>query len=140
MAPAEVVKAFLYAVMRDKDFDRVSELIAEDVVYENVGYSTMRGGRRLVTTFRNMSARMPAIGWDVRFHRVVSDGPTVLTERTDSIVIGRFQAHFWVCGVFELRDGRVVLWRDYFDLADMAKGTLRGLLALAVPALRRRPA
>jgi limonene-1,2-epoxide hydrolase len=22
-----------------------------------------------------------------------------------------------VCGVFEIRDGRIAVWRDYFDLA-----------------------
>lgn len=122
MAPAEVVEAFLYAVMRDKDFDRLSELVTDDLVYENVGYSTIRGGQRLVAMFRGMAARMPVINWEVRFHRVASQGATILTERTDSIVMGRFQAHFWVFGVFEIRDGRVALWRDYFDLADVIKG------------------
>jgi limonene-1,2-epoxide hydrolase len=39
-----------------------------------------------------------------------------MTERTDSIIIGRFRAEFWVCGVFEVHDGKITLWRDYFDV------------------------
>lgn len=67
-----------------------------------------------------MAARSPWLYWDVKIHRIVTDGTSVLTERTDAIIIGPFQAHFWVCGVFEVRDGRITLWRDYFDLFDRA--------------------
>jgi limonene-1,2-epoxide hydrolase len=41
-----------------------------------------------------------------------------------------------VCGVFEVRDGRITLWRDYFDMYDMLKATVRGVLGLVVPSLR----
>jgi limonene-1,2-epoxide hydrolase len=43
---------------------------------------------------------------------------------------------FWVCGVFEVHNGRITLWRDYFDTMDMLKGTVRGLIGAVVPALR----
>lgn len=32
--------------------------------------------------------------------------------------------------------GRITLWRDYFDVYDMFKGLLRGLVALVVPSLK----
>jgi limonene-1,2-epoxide hydrolase len=38
--------------------------------------------------------------------------------------------------VFEVVDGRVTLWRDYFDWQNVTTGSLRGLLGLAVPSLR----
>jgi limonene-1,2-epoxide hydrolase len=138
-APALVVEAFLYAVMRDKNFDAAGELLADDVVYENVGYPTMRGAERILKTFRRAAARLPFINWDVKFHRIASEGAVVLNERTDSIIVGRFQAHFWVCGVFEVHNGRITLWRDYFDVLDMIQGTIRGLAAMAIPSLRHRP-
>jgi limonene-1,2-epoxide hydrolase len=62
-----------------------------------------------------------------------------MTERTDSIIVGRFRADCWVCGVFDVHDGKITLWRDYFDLMDLIKGTVRGLLALVVPSMRRQP-
>jgi limonene-1,2-epoxide hydrolase len=44
-----------------------------------------------------------------------------------------------VCEVFDVYDGKINLWRDCFDVMDLVKGTIRGLVALAVPSLRRRP-
>jgi limonene-1,2-epoxide hydrolase len=41
-----------------------------------------------------------------------------------------------VCGVFEVHGGRITLWRDYFDMLDITKATLRGLAATVFPSLR----
>jgi len=41
-----------------------------------------------------------------------------------------------VWGRFDVRDGKVVLWRDSFDFVDIVRANLRGLLGLVVPALR----
>jgi limonene-1,2-epoxide hydrolase len=60
-----------------------------------------------------------------------------MKERTDSVIIGRFRADFWVCGVFDVHDGKITLWRDYFDVMDLVKGTFRGLLALVFPSIGR---
>ena len=60
----------------------------------------------------------------------------MLNERTDALVFGPLRIQFWVCGVFEVRDGRITLWRDYFDMFDFVKAHAAGLLGVAVPALR----
>jgi limonene-1,2-epoxide hydrolase len=39
--------------------------------------------------------------------------------------------------VFEVRDGRITLWRDYFDFLDILKGSVRALAAIAIPTLRQ---
>jgi limonene-1,2-epoxide hydrolase len=135
--PVSVVESYLYAVMRDKDFDVVRSLLADDVVYENVGYPSLRGADRIVSMFQRLDT--PKVRFDVVIHRIAQDGSTVMTERTDSVLVGPFEAHFWVCGVFEVRDGRITLWRDYFDLFDLSKGVARGMAGILVPALRRKP-
>ena len=80
----------------------------------------------------------PSMGFDVKIHRSAADGDTVLNERTDVLVFGPLRLVFWVCGVFEIRDGRIALWRDYFDNVDFAKALVRGTAAIAVPSLQRR--
>jgi limonene-1,2-epoxide hydrolase len=75
-------------------------------------------------------------GFEVKFHRIAADGSAVLTERTDAIVIGKLRLQFWVCGVFEVHDGRITLWRDYFDMFDMLKATARGVIGVIIPTLR----
>ena len=132
---AAVVEKFLYA-LRDKDLDTAGALLDDNLVYENVGLPTIRGRRRTMKLFAGM--QKPSMGFDVKFHRVAADGDTVLTERTDALIFGRVRLNFWVCGVFEVREGRITLWRDYFDLFDMTKALVRGLAGAVVPALQRK--
>lgn len=126
------VEAFLNA-LQNEDFDTVDAALGNDLVYENVGFSRIRGGRRTATLLRRMQGR---VGFEVKIHRIGADGAAVLTERTDALIIGPLRVQFWVCGVFEVDDGRITLWRDYFDVYDMFKGLLRGLVALVVPSLK----
>ena len=49
------------------------------------------------------------------------------------------RAQFWVCGRFDVHDGKITLWRDAFDFVDIARGTLRGLVAMALPSLKPKP-
>jgi limonene-1,2-epoxide hydrolase len=132
---ARVVETFLYA-LQDKDFDTVDAAFADTIVWQNVGYATLRGRQRIVKILRSGQGR---VGFEVKIHRIAVDGNTVLTERTDAIVIGPLRVQFWVCGVFEVHAGRITLWRDYFDMWDIAKGTLRGLAAIVFPSLRPTP-
>ena len=132
--PARVVESFLYA-LRDKDYDAADDALDDDLVYQNVGLPTIRGRQRTMKLLGGLSR--PNAGFDVKIHRIASEGSAVLTERTDVLIFGPFQAHFWVCGVFEVRDGRITLWRDYFDFVDIVKGSVRALAAIAIPALRQ---
>jgi hypothetical protein len=51
-------------------------------------------------------------------------------------LIGPLRIQFWVWGRFDVHDGRITLWRDSFDFVDVLRGVARGIVALAVPALR----
>jgi len=126
------VETFLYA-LQDEDFDTVDSTFADTIVWQNVGWLTLQGRARIVKILRRGQGR---VGFEVKIHRMAADGDTVLTERTDAIVIGPLRLQFWVCGVFEVHAGRITLWRDYFDLLDIAKGTLRGLAGTVFRSLR----
>ena len=129
---ARTVETFLYA-LQDEDFDTVDSTFADTIVWQNVGWLTLQGRARIVKILRSGQGR---VGFEVKIHRIAADGNTVLTERTDAIVIGPLRLQFWVCGVFEVHAGRITLWRDYFDMLDITKGTLRGLAGTAFPSLR----
>jgi limonene-1,2-epoxide hydrolase len=50
-------------------------------------------------------------------HRQTVTGNVVMNERTDKFRIGDAWVALPVAGVFELDgDGRIALWRDYFDI------------------------
>ncbi len=129
---ALVVETFLNA-LQDFDWDTFENLLADDVAYQNVGTPVVRGRARVMKMMRGMDGRM---GFEVKFHRNVAEGATVLNERTDAMTFGPVRVQFWVCGVFEVHDGRITLWRDYFDYLELFKATVRGLVAVVVPKLR----
>ena len=130
---ARTVETFLYA-LQDEDFDTAEALVSEDLVWQNVGLTKMRGRRRIMKLFRSGEGRA---GFEVKIHHIATDGSSVLTERTDALIFGPLRLQFWVCGTFELQDGRIRVWRDYLDTFDFfVKAPLRALVATVVPSLR----
>ena len=117
-ANARTVETFLYA-LQDRDYDALEAAMADNIEWQNVGYPTVRGRRRLMSIFRRGQGR---VGFEVKFHRIATEGNAVLTERTDALVIGPLRMQFWVCGTFEVHAGRITLWRDYFDLLRRHQG------------------
>jgi limonene-1,2-epoxide hydrolase len=126
------VEGFLYA-LQDQDFEAIDAVFHDNLVYENVGLSRIRGGRRTAKLLRSMGGR---IAFEVKVHRIAADGTAVLTERTDALILGPLRIQFWACGIFEVHDGQITLWRDYVDVYDMLKGFGRGLAGIVVPSLR----
>jgi limonene-1,2-epoxide hydrolase len=127
------VEVFLNA-LQDVDYETADACLDDNLVYENVGLPTIHGRSKAMKLFRRMDGSKTA--FEVKIHRIAADGAAVLTERTDALIIGPLRLQFWVCGVFEVHDGRITLWRDYFDFFDMFKATARGLAALALPSLK----
>jgi limonene-1,2-epoxide hydrolase len=126
------VEVFLNA-LQDADYETADATLDDNLVYENVGLPTIYGRHRAMQLFRRMDGRM---GFEVKIHRIAGDGAAVLTERSDALIFGPLRLQFWVCGVFEVHNGRITLWRDYFDFFDMFKATARGLAALVLPSLK----
>ena len=62
---ALTVETFLKA-LQSQDFDTIDALLADDLVYQNVGLPTIRGGRRVAKMMRGMEGRM---GFEVAIHR-----------------------------------------------------------------------
>lgn len=130
----EVVRTFL-ARLEMLDVDGAAELLAEDAVYQNVPLPADRGKPAVVRTLRRMMGA--GSGFRVVHHNIAANGPVVLTERTDVLSVGRVDAAFWVCGTFEVHDGRITLWRDRFDWVDFSLAWVRGG-AKAIGRLTRR--
>ncbi|KAA0918835.1 limonene-1,2-epoxide hydrolase family protein [Dietzia sp. ANT_WB102] len=134
--PDVVVRTFFDALTTGATATAVS-LLSDDVWWANIGLPTVRGKHAVARAIASMHRRL-RFGVDIH-HLAVSApaDPTdaaapivVLTERTDYLGFGPLRVGFWVCGRFEVRDGRVCGWQDYFSKSDMAKGAVRGLVEM----------
>ncbi len=107
-------------------------LLADDVVYENVPFPPARGKVATEKMLRQFLKLFDT--FQVTMHAIAARDGVVLTERTDVLSGKVFHLDIWVCGTFEVRDGKITVWRDRFDLVQtttkLFTGPIRKLLGL----------
>ena len=113
MTPDETVTEFIRRI-EAKDVDGALDLCTDDLVYDNVPMPTAEGKEAARAFLAPFVEGATAIEWVV--HRQVAAGDVVLNERTDRFQQGDRWLEIPVAGVWELREGRIALWRDYFDV------------------------
>ncbi len=102
------------------DMSRVVRYLSEDVVYHNIPWKPVTGhaGVRQVLDPYLEGENRALVRMDIR--HTVSSGNVVFNERLETWVKGPVRLELPVVGVFELKDGKMVQWRDYFDSAAVA--------------------
>lgn len=129
---ARVVVSFFRA-LEAFDIDRAMELLGDEIVYQNYPLPPARGRVQVERTLR-LLPRIATL-FQVRMIHVAERDGVVLTERTDVIRGPVLDLELWVLGTFEVRDGKIVMWRDRFDTAAF---TLQLLTSPLRRLLRRR--
>jgi limonene-1,2-epoxide hydrolase len=113
VSPEEVVRKFCELVGQ-KDLAGVEGLFDEAVVYHNVGTEPAVGREASLAALKFQFDMFDPIVF--RLRNLAVDNNIVLTERVDEVTANGVAAPVPVMGTFEVRDGRIVAWRDYFDL------------------------
>ena len=124
MTPSIAVVETFFELLRTEHAEDAVDLLTEDVVWRNTGLPTVRG-RRVGAMLRDMQRRN--VGFEAITHKIAADGGTVLTERTDVLRYRRWESRFWVCGTFEVVEGRIALWDDHFAMGNFLGASLKGL-------------
>ncbi|WGL50916.1 limonene-1,2-epoxide hydrolase family protein [Nocardioides sp. BP30] len=118
-----VVRDFLSLLENGRAAEAV-EMLTPDAQWRNTGLPTLRG-RRMRRVLLDLERRH--IRFRADMHHLAADGDVVLTDRTDFLRIGRWEASFWVCGTFHVRAGRIELWDDHYAMGNVLAGSLVGL-------------
>jgi limonene-1,2-epoxide hydrolase len=113
VTPSEIVTAFIKAI-EAKDLDSAMALVALDCEYDNVPMGKVYGVDEIRGILERVVDRSDLVEWVV--FRQAAAGPIVFNERLDRFKIGDKLVELPVAGVFEVTDGKLTLWRDYFDL------------------------
>ena len=72
-------------------------------------------GKKAIREFLAQPASMPPLRIEV--HRQVVSGDLVLNGRTDTMTIDGREIVLPISGVFEIHDGHIKAWREFFDPA-----------------------
>jgi limonene-1,2-epoxide hydrolase len=117
--PTDVVRAFM-AAMEQLDYDTALGHVSDDCEYVNVPIGTVTGPDGIRSVLEPFFAPTLENQWIIR--SVAAAGPIVFMERHDRHRLANGWAELPVNGVFEVHDGLITAWRDYFDLATIERG------------------
>ena len=105
--------------------EAVSELTTEDFIWSNCGLPDLKGQRAVLEllTSGGFSNEIPILKEMTHFTAdlvsIASNGDTVFTERIDHhwSADGRDLMTPHICGVVEVRDGKIARLHDFYDTA-----------------------
>lgn len=112
-ANEDIIRAFIQAWTR-RDPEELVGYFTADGVYHNMPMQPVAGQAALKGFIAAFLKDWTATEWDIL--NLVSKGDLVIAERLDRTTVGDKPVNLPCCGVFEMRDGKIAVWRDYFDL------------------------
>ena len=112
-SPSDIVREFCSA-FPTRDLATIERLLDDSAVYHNVGMEPAVGKEASLASIKGFFDMFESM--EFKMLALAADGDTVLTERTDVLTVNGVAAPVPVMGTFEVRDGRIVAWRDYFDM------------------------
>ena len=99
------------------DMDAIIDCFTDDAVYHNIPMAAVQGKGAIRETLATIMGDSEAVQWDML--NIADEGGVVLTERVDKFRINGVWAEIPVMGVFEVSNGKVAAWRDYFDMGQV---------------------
>ncbi|OFV85209.1 MAG: limonene-1,2-epoxide hydrolase [Acidobacteria bacterium RBG_16_64_8] len=110
----EVVRDFINAWSR-LDPAELDRYFTADGTYHNMPAGPVTGRENIERFIGGFLKDWSSTQWDIL--NIVSRGDVVIAERLDRTMVGAKAVDLPCCGIFEMQDGKIKVWRDYFDLA-----------------------
>jgi limonene-1,2-epoxide hydrolase len=102
-----------------KDYDGALPFFTEDCEYTNLPMGSVTGPDGVRAVLQPFFA--PTIENDLVVLRSAVEGDTVFTERLDRHRLAHGWVELPVTGVFVFRQGKIAVWREYFDLGTLLR-------------------
>jgi len=97
------------------DVDQIVDYFTDDAIYHNIPIDPAVVGKEAIkATFALFTTGVESI--EFRILNIAADGSTKMSSRSVNTVLPNVTIELPVMGTFELRDGKIAKWRDYFDL------------------------
>ena len=98
-----------------KDLTSLIDYFTDDIIWQDIPDHTRVGKQECIDTTLPFFDMCDEVEFDVV--NILAGDQIVMTERVDTMVMkdGR-RVSTPIMGVFEIEDGKIKVWRDYFDL------------------------
>lgn len=121
-----IVRAFC-ANVSDRHIASIEPLLADDIVFMNVGLEIYRGKQAVLDHFNGPKGvwDMFPDTFDFRIRNLGVTDNRVYTERVDVVGVNGHDAYLPLLGIFEIEGTKIKHWRDYADML-MVRRLLKG--------------
>ncbi len=109
------------AAWRRKNLDELLGFFTPDAVYHNMPLEPLSGIDAIRETLGMFVT--PAEHIEFELLAIASTGDLVFTERVDHFKMMGKTVSLPVAGVFQVRNGKIAAWRDYFDMQTWMRQT-----------------
>lgn len=109
----QVVRDFIAAWSR-LDVEELVRFFCEDGTYHNMPLRSVTGHAALRPFIAAFLKGWRSTEWEIL--TLIASGDVVIAERLDRTMVGDAAVNLPCCGVFEMQDGHIKVWRDYFDM------------------------
>ncbi len=114
---SKIIDQFI-AAWSGLDIDQIMTFFHADAEYTNIPIDPPnRGTAAIRATIESFAGMADAIEFVVHASAENTAAGLIMNERTDRFRIAGKWVELRVMGVFELREGKIQAWRDYFDMA-----------------------
>lgn len=110
----KIIREFV-AAWSELNADAIVSYFAVDGVYHNMPAQPVKGHTALRQFISSFIKPWTKTDWEIL--TLVAQGDVVIAERIDRTVAMGKSIDLPCCGVFEMRNGKIGVWRDYFDMA-----------------------
>jgi limonene-1,2-epoxide hydrolase len=117
-SPVDVVRRFCAGWSDNLGTAELAVFFTDDAVYHNIPQAPITGREAIADTIDSFIRPGPPGIEAIEFHvvNIAANGPVVMTERVDVFRLSSKSFELQVMGTFELTDGKINAWRDYFDM------------------------
>ena len=117
-SPFDLVRRFCSAWSDGMGAEDLAAFFTDDAVYHNIPLAAVTGREEIANNIASFIRPGPpgVMGIEFRVINIAADGPVVMTERVDAFRLPDKSFELPVMGTFEVTDGKINAWRDYFDM------------------------
>jgi len=115
MSDNEVVIREFIAAWSRLDAEELASYFTEDGTYNNMPSSAVSGRENVQNFIAGFSRPWESTDWEIL--NLLAAGDIVMVERVDKTVVAGSPVNLPAFGIFEMENGKIKVWRDYFDLA-----------------------
>ncbi|MCS5637408.1 MAG: nuclear transport factor 2 family protein [Myxococcota bacterium] len=115
----KIIRDFVAAWSR-LDPVELAGFFTDDGVYHNMPAAPVEGRENIERMIAGFISAWTQTDWEIL--NLVGDGDLVIAERLDRTKAGEKGVDLPCTGVFEMEDGKIRVWRDYFDMATYGRG------------------